>query len=204
MINEIVKYVTDERARGVRDEDIRNALIANKWSEADITEALVGNAPAAAPAATMEKCDSRFSIEYVKYLFQGRVGRFYYFEGAIMIGLMQLMQLLLLILLFYIFIPHDIDAHLVQDYLAAHSMLTLPLFLLCVPFFILYFSLIIRRLHDLNKTGWLALLILIPFIKSLFYIYILFFKGTPGPNRFGPPEPYFHTTKAAWNALFRK
>ena len=43
----------------------------------------------------------------------------------------------------------------------------------------------IRRLHDLNKSGWFSLLLLIPYIGVLFAIYMLFFKGTDGPNQYG-------------------
>lgn len=46
--------------------------------------------------------------------------------------------------------------------------------------------LLIRRLHDLNRSGWWALIMLIPFVNLLFAIYILFFKGTEGPNKYGP------------------
>jgi len=42
-----------------------------------------------------------------------------------------------------------------------------------------------RRLHDINKSGWWQLLVIVPFIGAivLFIFYIL--KGTDGDNRFG-------------------
>lgn len=45
--------------------------------------------------------------------------------------------------------------------------------------------LMIRRLHDLNKTGWLCLIMLIPVINTLFGIYLLFAPGTVGYNDYG-------------------
>ena len=42
-----------------------------------------------------------------------------------------------------------------------------------------------RRLHDLDKSGWWMLLLFVPLVNILFYIYILFFKGTEGPNQYG-------------------
>lgn len=51
--------------------------------------------------------------------------------------------------------------------------------LLCLPF-------AIRRLHDLNKNGWFYLLFLIPVVGFFFFIYFGFFKGTDGPNQYGP------------------
>jgi uncharacterized membrane protein YhaH (DUF805 family)/type II secretory pathway pseudopilin PulG len=48
---------------------------------------------------------------------------------------------------------------------------------------------IVKRLHDLNKSGWLWLLGLIPLVNFCFGIYLLFGKGTDGSNDYGaPPE----------------
>ena len=46
--------------------------------------------------------------------------------------------------------------------------------------------LLIRRLHDLGRTGWLWLLTWIPFVNFALVVYAFCFKGTTGPNRFGP------------------
>ena len=46
--------------------------------------------------------------------------------------------------------------------------------------------LVIRRLHDLGHSGWWCLLGLIPLVNLILGIYLLFFKGETGPNRFGP------------------
>ncbi len=43
----------------------------------------------------------------------------------------------------------------------------------------------VRRLHDLDKSGWLYLLAFIPFV-SLLLLYWFCSKGTDGTNRFGP------------------
>lgn len=45
----------------------------------------------------------------------------------------------------------------------------------------------IRRLHDLNQSGWLLLLHFVPYIGSLgLCIYLTFIRGTYGPNKYGP------------------
>ena len=46
-------------------------------------------------------------------------------------------------------------------------------------------SLIVRRLHDLDKGGLWALIMLIPIVDFIFSLYLLFAKGTDGYNRFG-------------------
>ena len=43
----------------------------------------------------------------------------------------------------------------------------------------------IRRLHDLDKSGWFVLLSVIPVINVLFGLYLLFVKGTDGTNQYG-------------------
>lgn len=43
----------------------------------------------------------------------------------------------------------------------------------------------VRRLHDLNKSGWWLLISIIPFIGAICLIVWFCFKGTEGQNRFG-------------------
>jgi len=42
-----------------------------------------------------------------------------------------------------------------------------------------------RRLNDLNRNGWWLLLALVPFVNFLLTIYMMFFPGTDGDNRYG-------------------
>jgi uncharacterized membrane protein YhaH (DUF805 family) len=44
----------------------------------------------------------------------------------------------------------------------------------------------VRRLHDLDKSGWFVLIGLIPLVGFIILIVWFCTKGTPGPNRFGP------------------
>ncbi|MGM0660169.1 MAG: DUF805 domain-containing protein [Pseudomonadota bacterium] len=45
----------------------------------------------------------------------------------------------------------------------------------------------VRRLHDVDRTGWWYLLVLIPVLGPLILIFAFFIhRGTPGDNRFGP------------------
>lgn len=54
-----------------------------------------------------------------------------------------------------------------------------------VPYCVLTVLLTIQRCHDLDWTGWAALLALIPLVGLLFW----FVPGTQGTNRFGAPPP---------------
>jgi uncharacterized membrane protein YhaH (DUF805 family) len=45
----------------------------------------------------------------------------------------------------------------------------------------------VRRLHDLDKSGWWLLLGLIPIVGGLVLLYWFCQPGTPGANQFGAP-----------------
>lgn len=48
----------------------------------------------------------------------------------------------------------------------------------------------IRRLNDLNRTGWLSLLLLVPVVNFLLWLYLVFARGDEGYNDYGAPaEP---------------
>ena len=46
----------------------------------------------------------------------------------------------------------------------------------------------VRRLHDLDKSGWWLLLGLVPLIGFIVLLYWFCQPGTPGPNQYGAPE----------------
>ncbi|WP_374580537.1 DUF805 domain-containing protein [Pseudoduganella sp.] len=47
-----------------------------------------------------------------------------------------------------------------------------------------------RRLHDMNKTGWLSVLVLIPLANLFVLLWLLFGSGDAESNDFGPaPAP---------------
>jgi tetraacyldisaccharide 4'-kinase len=50
----------------------------------------------------------------------------------------------------------------------------------------------VRRLHDINKSGWMILVSLIPFIGGIWLLILMCLEGTLGPNDYGE-DP-----KAAW------
>lgn len=44
----------------------------------------------------------------------------------------------------------------------------------------------VRRLHDIDKSGWFILISLIPFIGGLILLVMTILPGTVGHNSFGP------------------
>lgn len=44
-----------------------------------------------------------------------------------------------------------------------------------------------RRLHDLNLTGWLCLIMILPIIRICLMVYLVITDGKPEANQFGEP-----------------
>lgn len=61
-----------------------------------------------------------------------------------------------------------------------------------ILFFIPQLSLNVRRLHDINKTGWWVLIGFVPFIGFLVLLYFFIKKGDPDTNKYGPVPLYDH------------
>lgn len=52
-------------------------------------------------------------------------------------------------------------------------------------------AVMVRRLHDINRSGWWFLINLIPVIGNIWFFVLMCFDGTLGQNRFGPdPKRY--------------
>ena len=44
----------------------------------------------------------------------------------------------------------------------------------------------VRRLHDIDRTGWWVLIALVPVVGAIVLIVFHALDSTPGPNRYGP------------------
>jgi len=62
--------------------------------------------------------------------------------------------------------------------------------------FIPYFSITVRRLHDIGKSGWFLLLGLIPLIGPLILLYFYLKDSEREDNKYGP-SPKFSTDTPA-------
>lgn len=58
----------------------------------------------------------------------------------------------------------------------------------------------VGRLHDLDKSGWWWLVLLVPVVGSLVAIVVGCLKGTPGPNRFGG-DPHMQYRRSSSSAV---
>lgn len=60
------------------------------------------------------------------------------------------------------------------------------------------FVICIKRLHDLNKTGWISILLLFPVFNVLLIVYLALVKGVSKENNYGIPLNY----KGPFGVLF--
>jgi uncharacterized membrane protein YhaH (DUF805 family) len=51
-----------------------------------------------------------------------------------------------------------------------------------------YISVFVRRLHDIDRTGWWYWFGVVPIIGGIVLLVFTCTRSTPGPNRFGPPS----------------
>ena len=74
---------------------------------------------------------------------------------------------------------------------ATHSSGIVVLFGIIVTIAWIYIALVglaltIRRLHDIDRSGWWVLIGLVPFVGGIVLLVFTLLEGTPGPNRFQP------------------
>jgi len=166
---------------------------------------------------------------YFKRLFSGRLNRQNYIVGSTFFALVPLV--FFLVVIFNILLSPDtlampyLDANnpsqLITPHVSIVALLETPTnelwsalgilsIILSIPYL---FSLQIRRLHDLNLSGWLWIANLLPLISfyttpipgfynpqpniwfipldviallaNLFALYVTFWSGTNGPNKYG-------------------
>ena len=114
-------------------------------------------------------------------MFSGRVGRLGFLLGLIYYFVATLIPLVVIggfIALLLSFIPN-----------ISKSIFTTPLVVLFIVWCLLIvfccISLVVRRLHDLNRSGKMAWLLIIPLFNLAVVIYILIAPGIPGANAYG-------------------
>ncbi|MBR9882066.1 MAG: DUF805 domain-containing protein [Gammaproteobacteria bacterium] len=111
----------------------------------------------------------------------GRIGRIQYFNRTAVPGLV--VNGIILAISFT-----NIDIYSPSAFTTALFLLVTQL-ILTVSFTIYAVIQAKRRLNDLNKSGWLILLFLIPLISLIPFIMVTFIKGTDGDNRYGRIPP---------------
>jgi uncharacterized membrane protein YhaH (DUF805 family) len=145
------------------------------------------NNPYIAPAADLSHAgSSNTRYEPKVFAVNGRIGRLRY------LAYLMLMSLLGgLVIGIFAGIAAVLGA-LVNPLLGGVLYIIVAL-LLYIPMLAMTVILAKRRLNDLGQSGWLYLLMFVPLVNFLFALYVIFARGTDGPNEYGP-APTENTT----------
>lgn len=83
-----------------------------------------------------------------------------------------------------------IVAALIGSTMESSKIVESVLSLLSVALFMPSLAVMVRRLHDTNRSAWWLILILIPFIGTIAGIVLMLLKSNPLPNKYGPLPDY--------------
>jgi uncharacterized membrane protein YhaH (DUF805 family) len=114
-------------------------------------------------------------MEFLKRLFKGRINRRNYAIGFVFSLLIPAFWLAVYFL-----------ASMVYGFLRIYQspwVFNVFYILFMVSWIGFILSLHIRRSHDLGQSGWLTILLYVPFANMVILFYFLFYKGTPEQNR---------------------
>lgn len=185
MINpQIAKYITEERARGVVDADIKKALIEKGWKEDDVENAF----------------KAQMAIEHALGLFKGRLDKGNFIKIVIVGIVLQFL------------ISGLFGGNMVAGMVSGYGMLgfgmigILIVSVLSLIVGVYELGATVRRLHDIGQTGWYALgLALVSFIPGIGWIiglgaliYLCITPGDLGNNAYGGVP---NTNVTLWQAI---
>ena len=136
--------------------------------------------PYAAPSSTLAPAqDQRASYTPSPFTLDGRIGRVRYLVYGF------LPATLLMLLVAYLLGPLGLGYR--------RAVAQVLLFGGAIGALAVVLAMTRRRLHDLGRPGWWALLMLVPLLNLPVLGYLLYRAGDAGGNRFGPP-PSENTT----------
>lgn len=147
----------------------------------------IASETAAAMAATSQSAYQAIKKEETwkeKYFsFQGRLNRKRYILRSIVNNLVSHFLNCILAVISFVFSGESDIIHF--TFYGEPDLLFGISIIVCILSFVAGVSLSVRRLHDLNRSGFFFLLFFIPIVNFFLGIYIIFFKGTEGDNRYG-------------------
>ncbi|HEV2412740.1 MAG TPA: DUF805 domain-containing protein [Candidatus Saccharimonadales bacterium] len=124
-------------------------------------------------------------------IFTGRIGRLQFFLGFIYMCVPLFASITLGGLNQFLFIRGPV-------FTGINVMLTVVALSVILFFIPETLSLYTRRLHDLDYSGLLALLLLIPLFDIFFHFYLQFKTGGMRPNQFGEPPARDKSVWVVW------
>lgn len=134
--------------------------------------------PYATPHATVTDIVSDETYEPKMFSTQGRIGRLRYLAYSFVASFVTMFV--------FAFIGGMLMALLNRGNAAAGNSMLVIIGIAYIPVFVIYAIMMKRRLNDLNHSGWLGLLALVPLVNVLLGLYLTFWPGSKGSNNYGP------------------
>lgn len=115
--------------------------------------------------------------------FKGRVDRKSFFLGLIV---NSLVTTIILVVAFKVSnLLYQPESPLILKFVDV-----IAIFLIYLEFLIFSLSLYARRLHDFGKSGWWTLLLLVPIINIIFFVYLVVKRGDEDSNKYGEKHSF--------------
>ena len=141
---------------------------------------------------TLEQAEHLVDNGIVQNFFRikGRLNRLRYFKRVMLLCILSFVSFTLFEFLCDVFLKPSTDD---SSFILINSIFLILVTIICL---ISHVTLVIRRLHDLDESGWLALVMFIPVLGIIGSIFLLILKGTEGDNKYGkdPLERSLKTT----------
>lgn len=143
----------------------------------------VSNDPYAAPSANLDTESAPIPTSI--WSARGRLGVLSYFAQSLLFTLVAAIIMIAVIALVGMVSGGSMES------MAAGGEPPIAAILVGIPLFLIMMyvvvCMLIKRLHDRNHSGWWSLIMLIPFVSLLLYLYLLV-PGSKTSNRFGAPR----------------
>lgn len=156
--------------------------------------------PYAKPEADLSGANSQATYQPKFLSSQGRIGRLRYLAYSMGASLLLYVVAIPVVLIFAA-AGVTVSSLTSGEAGAASAIAMLAIVVLYIAAFAIYFIYTKRRLNDLGKTGWLSLLMIIPVVNLIMWVYIQFFPGQPQANEYGA-KPVANTTGVIILACF--
>lgn len=120
-------------------------------------------------------------LKWVWFSFSGRLNRkAYWLKGFVLVGMVGLAVQVFAVLAGLLAGTSDLGA-----ILGTSALLVVALPMMVFNFWV-GLAISVKRAHDLGHSGWWLLFFLVPIYNLWIAIVMGFFRGTPGPNAYGP------------------
>jgi len=147
---------------------------------------MVEQNPYRAPKSDVQSVATGDYAEVGMFKTSGRIGRVRYLAYNMGMYFLMYVAILIFSVVVQLFVAADGAAPAAGPMQGFVGLVFILLYLALMVYLIIY---TVRRLHDMDASGWFSLLFIIPVVNVIFGIVLLFAPGTASSNRYGPAPP---------------